>query len=115
MRCKWPAGFLYKCEQWRNHVIPENFLADSGKIWIQISNVNFSFWNCGWFQPYNFIAYSIVVLYKFGHIYLPHTIRFKPENVLITRVIPGPNEPNFSKINSYLRQLVKELDSGVMI
>ena len=42
---------------------------------------------------------------------LPHSIRFKPENILIAGIIPGPKEPRLSEMNSYLRPLVKELNS----
>ena len=38
---------------------------------------------------------------------LPCAIHFKPENVIITGIIPGPKEPK--NMNSYLRPLVKEL------
>ena len=42
---------------------------------------------------------------------LPRSIHFKPENVIITGIIPGPLEPSFNKTNSFLRPLVKELNS----
>ena len=41
---------------------------------------------------------------------LPHSIRFKPENLLIVGIIPGPSEPDCHKMNSFLRPLVKELN-----
>ena len=41
---------------------------------------------------------------------LPCAIRFKPENVLIVGIIPGPSEPGCHEINSFLRPLVKELN-----
>ena len=42
--------------------------------------------------------------------YLPRTIRFKPENVLIAGMIPGSKEPSVGEMNSYSRPLVKELN-----
>lgn len=38
-------------------------------------------------------------------------MRFKPENIIIAGIIPGPQEPKKGTINSYLRPLVKELNS----
>ena len=56
------------------------------------------------------VPYSIGVLYLVI-LNLPRSIRFKPENVLIAGVLPGPKEPHLSEMNSYLRPLVKELNS----
>ena len=66
--------------------------------------------NCDWFQPFDLGTYSVGVLYLVI-LNLPRTIRFKPENVLIAGIIPGPKEPSLSEMNSYLRPLVKELNS----
>ena len=38
-------------------------------------------------------------------------IRFKPENIIVAGIIPGPNEPNPYQINSYLQPLVNELNT----
>lgn len=38
-------------------------------------------------------------------------MRFKPENIIIAGIIPGPHEPKTNTINSYVRPLVKELNS----
>ena len=65
--------------------------------------------NCDWFQPYKHTQYSVGVLYLILN--LPHSIRFKPENVLIVGIIPGPSEPKQYGMNCYLRPLVKELNS----
>ena len=40
---------------------------------------------------------------------LPRSIRFRPENIMITGIIPGPKEPK--NMNFYLRPLVKELNT----
>lgn len=66
--------------------------------------------NCDWFQPFDLSTYSVGVLYLVI-LNLPRSIRFKPENILIAGIIPGPKEPSASEMNSYLRPLVKELNS----
>lgn len=38
---------------------------------------------------------------------LPRSLWFKPENVIIVGIIPGPDEPSLT-INSFLRPLVTE-------
>jgi len=53
--------------------------------------------------------YSVGVLYLVI-LNLPRDIRFKPENIIIAGIIPGPHEPKPNEINSYLRPLVKELN-----
>lgn len=40
---------------------------------------------------------------------LPRSLRFKPENVIIVGIIPGPDEPSLT-INSFLQPLVTELN-----
>lgn len=66
--------------------------------------------NCDLFQPFDLSTYSIGVLYLVI-LNLPRSIRFKPENILIAGVMPGPKESRLSEMNSYLRPLVKELSS----
>ena len=117
------ADLLEQCEHWRSRNIPENVLADvyDGRVWKEFltykgrpfltnkHNIGLML-NCDWFQPFEHTNYSVGVLYLVI-LNLPRTIRFKPENVLIVGIIPGPSEPNYSEINSYLRPLVKELNS----
>lgn len=40
---------------------------------------------------------------------LPIGLRFKPENMFLLGIIPGPKEPSLDAINPYLRPLVNEL------
>ena len=114
---------LDQCEHWRKRVIPDNTLADiyDGRVWKNfmtfkgrtfLSNpYNLGLMlNCDWFQPFDHSTYSIGVLYLVI-LNLPRSIRFKPENILIAGIIPGPKEPRLSEMNSYLRPLVKELNS----
>ena len=39
---------------------------------------------------------------------LPRHMRYKKENIILVRIIPGPKEPKGS-VNSFLRPLVEEL------
>ena len=66
--------------------------------------------NCDWFQPYHQTQYSVGVIYLVV-LNLPRDLRFKPENVIVAGIIPGPKEPKQHQMNSYLRPLVKELNS----
>ena len=115
-------SIMDQCEHWRNRVISENVLADvyDGRVWKKFMkfkdkpflsepyNLGLML-NCDWFQPFDHSTYSVGVLYLVI-LNLPRTIRFKPENVLIAGVIPGPKEPSLGEMNSYLRPLVKELN-----
>lgn len=116
-------NLLGQREHWRTCVIPENTLADiyAGRIWKEflltykdrpiLSNpYNLGLMlNCDWFQPFDHSSYSVSVL-SLVILNLPRSIRFKPENILIAGIIPGPSEPPLGTINSYLRPLVKELN-----
>ena len=56
--------------------------------------------NLDWFQPFERTQYSVGVIYAVI-LNLARSIRFKPENVLIIGIIPGPDEPPLV-INSYI-------------
>ena len=61
-----------------------------------------------WFQPYSNSQYSIDAIY--GAICnLPKEDRFKPHNMLILGILPGPNEVKLHYINNYLAPIVDEL------
>lgn len=64
--------------------------------------------NVDWFQPFKHSVYSVGVFYMVL-MNLPRAERFKPENVFLIGVIPGPHEPKHN-INSYLKPLVAELN-----
>lgn len=64
--------------------------------------------NVDWFQPLKHSLYSVGALYMVL-MNLPRSERFKPENVLLVGIIPGPHEPKLT-INSYLQPLVAELN-----
>jgi len=113
---------LNRCEEWRRRSIPDGYLADiyEGAVWKEFMyydgkpflaephNLGLML-NCDWFQPFQHSQYSVGVFYLVI-LNLPRTIRFKPENIIIAGIIPGPSEPSYEEINSYLRPLVKELD-----
>ena len=64
--------------------------------------------NIDWFQPFKHSVYSVGALY-IRIMNLPRSVRFKPENVILVGLIPGPHEPRLN-INSYLQPLVAELN-----
>ena len=110
-----------KCEMWRNRKVPNGFLADifDGRVWKEWQVINgepflsaprnFAFMlNVDWFQPFKHSLYSVGALYLVL-MNLPRSERFKPENVFLVGVIPGPHEPKLS-INTYLQPLVDELN-----
>ena len=115
-------GFEAKCELWRSRDIPEGYLADifDGRIWKEWQYVygkpflaaprNYAFMlNVDWFQPFKHSLYSVGALYMVL-MNLPRSERFKPENVFLVGVIPGPHEPKLN-INTYLQPLVGELNA----
>ena len=63
--------------------------------------------NCDWFPPFDRTQYSVGVMYAVV-LNLPRAIRFKPENLLIIGIIPGPDEPTLV-MNSYLKPMTDEL------
>jgi len=116
------GNLLDLCEHWRNRVIPEKILSDiyDGNIWKEFLNYKGTpflsnpynlglMLNCDWFQLFDHSTYSVGILYLVI-LNLPRSIRFKPENIWIVGIIPGPAEPDYSELNSYLRPLVKELN-----
>lgn len=62
-----------------------------------------------WFNPYhNKIAgkTASVGTIAFTCLSLPPSLRFKPENMFLAAIIPGPKEPSTSEMNHYLRPIV---------
>ena len=108
---------LSKCEVWRARTVPDGMLSDiyDGQVWKEFQvyqgraflsmpyNIGLLL-NCDWFQPYKHSQYSVGVLYLVI-LKLPRSIRFKPENIIIAGIIPGPLEPSYNKMNSFLRSL----------
>ena len=66
--------------------------------------------NVDWFQPFKRTVYSSGAIY--GAICnLPRELRFKPENMLILGLMPGPNEAKLHQINHYLAPIVDQFQS----
>ena len=60
-----------------------------------------------WFEPYKHTNHSCGVIYLV-RMNLPREERFKPENVIIVGIIPGPKELK-GDMTSFLKPLVDEL------
>ena len=64
--------------------------------------------NLDWFQPFDSSLYSVEAIY--GVICnLPRDKQFKPANILILVLIPGPNESKLHRLNHYLAPLINQL------
>ena len=110
---------LDQCHMWRKCVTTEGTLADiydrqawkdfqayEGRPSLSEPHNLAVMLSCDWFQPFPHSRYTVGAIYLVI-LNLPCAICFKPENVNITGIIPGPKEPK--NMNSYLRPLVKEL------
>lgn len=111
------STFMANCELWRKRNIPQGFLADisDGKVWNDFMYVggepflaaprNCAFMlNVDWFQPFKYLLYSVGALYMV-FMNFPRELGFKPENVILVGIIPGPHEPKLT-INRYLKPLL---------
>lgn len=111
---------------WKNRIIPSGLIADvyDGNIWQDFlsfmgqrpCSVCLSLTlNVDWFEPYKYVKHSIGAMYVVIN-NLPRHMRFKPSNIILLGLIPGPDLPE--NINHYLSPLVdelKELAVGVSI
>ena len=66
--------------------------------------------NVDWFQLFERGVYSVGAIYLTIQ-NLPRSIRYKPENILLVGIMPGPKEAKHN-INSYLGPLVAELNEA---
>ncbi|GBB90775.1 hypothetical protein RclHR1_17840002 [Rhizophagus clarus] len=66
--------------------------------------------NLDWFQPYKRTIYSTGVIYVVI-CNLPRDVRFKPKNVFILGILPGPDEVKLHKVNHYLLPIITKLQS----
>ena len=116
-------AFLQQCEEWREHKseVPNGHLTDvfDGRLWnewmkwngvpfLEVPGNLLFMLNIDWFQPFDHTQYSVGVIYLVIQ-NLPRAVRFKPENVIIVSTIPGPKEPNYYHLNSYLEPMVNDL------
>jgi len=114
-------NMLDQCELWRKRKttrgafsdiydgdIWQNFQAYKGQPFLSEPHNLAVMLNCDWFQPFAQSRYTVGVIYLVI-LNLPRDIRFRPENIIIAGIIPGPKEPK--NMNSYFRPLVKELNA----
>ena len=59
-----------------------------------------------WFQPYKHVTDSVGAIYL-SVLNLPRNLRYKPENIILVGIIPGPKEPK--DVNNYIYHVVHEL------
>lgn len=115
-------NFMENCEKWRNcsTQLSDNVLGDcfEGRVWKEFQYVdgepflaipnNFALMlNIDWLQPTLHGSKSICVIYMVV-MNLPKKERFKPENLIVVGIIPGPKDPKHY-INSFLQPLVDDL------
>ena len=63
--------------------------------------------NVDWFEPFERGVYLVGAIYLTVQ-NLPRKERYKPENIILVGIIPGPNEPKLN-INLFLIPLVLNL------
>ena len=113
------------CEKWRSRQesIPNSFMGDiyDGDVWKVFSSSEYQNFlnspncfllalNVDWFEPFERGVYAVGAIYL-TVLNLPRNIRYKPENIFLVGIIPGPKEPQLT-INSYLTPLVIDLKNG---
>ena len=118
-------GILEECEKWRSRetCIPDFCLGDiyDGNVWkLFCSDHGYNFLksphcfllglNVDWFQPFERSVYSVGAIYL-TVLNFPRDIRYKPENIILVGIIPGPTEPKYT-INSFLTPLVVDLQKA---
>lgn len=91
---------IYDGQVWKDFQVVSGQPFLSGPYGLGLINVD-------WFQPYKHTTCSGGAIYL-TTMNLPHSIRFKRENLILVGVLPGPPEPKHD-INTYLEPLVSEL------
>lgn len=120
------VGFVESCERWRYRPTSESgssYLTDvyDGQVWKHFNSAtHFNFltsphcylltMNVDWFQPFERSVYSVGAIYLTVQ-NLPRDKRYKPDNIIVVGIIPGPKEPSLT-MNSYLTPLVLELQEA---
>ncbi len=111
-------GFVQLCESTRQMIADVGCLRDvnHGQVWKDFLQVDgkaflslpltYAFvMNIDWFEPFEHITYAVGVIYL---AFLPRSVRYKRESIILLGIIPGPAEPSLT-INTYLSPLVTEL------
>ena len=108
--------FISKCEKWHSRATLEGTFGDiyDGFVWKSFEsgflNLPYHYlltMNVHWFEPYERGVYSVGVIYLTIQ-NLPRQERYKLENIVLVRIIPGPREPKLT-INPFLSPLVIDL------
>ena len=113
-------AFVSKCEKWRSRATLDQTYSDvyDGQVWQYFNSVegkNFLSlphcylltMNVDWFEPFERGIYSVGAIYLTVQ-NLPREERYKPENIILAAIIPGPKEPKLN-INSFLTPLILDL------
>ncbi|CAG8655027.1 6474_t:CDS:2, partial [Paraglomus brasilianum] len=117
-------GFEKMLSHWRTRQLPSTFISDiyDGKRWKNFADKNNELFfniasasthlglmfNLDWFQMFSSSTHSTGALY--GVIMnLPPNERFKPENMLVALIMPGPREASLHQINNYISPFVNQL------
>ena len=113
-------NFSSLCEEWRSRQSITGVLGDvyDGRVWQEFQSINGKPFlsepnnlllgmNVDWFRPFTHTNESIGAIYMVIQ-NLPRQCRYKPENVILCGIIPGPKEPP-GTLNSYLGPVVSDL------
>ena len=105
--------FVSNCEKWRANATFDQSYSDvyDGQVWQYFNSVEgrnflniphrFSLtMNVDWFETFERGVYSVGAVYLTVQ-NLSRKERYKPENIILVGIIPGPNEPKLN-INSFL-------------
>src|SRR6185436_10765133 len=109
---------------WKTRQLPSTFISDiyDGRRWKTFADKNNEpffntasasthlglMFNMDWFQMFTSSTHSTGALY--GVIMnLPSNERFKPENMLVALIMPGPREASLHQINHYTSPFVDQL------
>lgn len=122
-------GFWNLIEHWRNKPVDSD-MSDiyDAAVWQQFQTVNGQAFlnepgnvglvlNVDWYQPYENASYSVGAMYL-AILNLPLAVRYKPENVVVVGLMPGPKEPSMT-MNTFLKPIVDQLlllwDTGLSV
>lgn len=112
-------NFIKQCNEWRTRETKPGVYRDvyDGRIWRELvqdktflqdpGDLAFIL-NLDWLQVFRNTNYGVGVLYLCLNNY-PRHLRFKPENMLVVGILPGPGEPNAYQLSNYIKPLVDEL------
>lgn len=114
--------FRKNCVKWQTERPTDGMMHDvyDGAVWRNFVNsdgqlfftdaYNFGLLlNIDWYQPFKHTIYSVGVMF-ITIFNLPRHLRYRPENVILCGIIPGPSEPRLT-VNQHLEPLIDDLQS----